>query len=215
MSSAKSSKSPLPIRAVFLDRDGVINRKAPTDEYITRWSEFEFLPGSIEAVALLNKSGVEVIVVTNQRGIATGKIKLSNLDEINRRMKAAIAERNGALSAIYYCPHDTRDDCTCRKPRPGMLLHAAKIHRLDLSNCWMVGDSPSDIEAGKRAGCRTALIAPPRVVKTVDAEADICEDSLLLAVNEILQIERREQFKYAPQTNLLARTKTPLSESLE
>jgi len=206
MSSAKSSKSLLPIRAVFLDRDGVINRKAPASEYITRWSEIEFLPGSIEAVALLNKSGFEVIVVTNQRGIATGKIKLSNLEEINRRIKAAISEKNGALSAIYYCPHDTSDDCTCRKPRPGMLLHAANIHCLDLSKCWMVGDSPSDIEAGKRAGCRTALIASSHVVKDVNAQADICEESLILAVDEIFQIERCEQFKCAPQKNLLAKT---------
>jgi histidinol-phosphate phosphatase family protein len=176
----------LPVKAVFLDRDGVINRKAPPGEYVANWSEIEFLPGGIEGIALLCKSGFKVIVVTNQRGIATGKIRLADLDEIHTRMKATIYEAGGVLSAMYYCPHDTSDKCACRKPRPGMLLQAAEAHYLDLSSCWMVGDSSSDIEAGKTAGCRTALITSSRFVNRVDGEAEICEESLRRVVDKIL-----------------------------
>jgi histidinol-phosphate phosphatase family protein len=182
----------LPAKAVFLDRDGVINQKAPPGGYVANWSEIEFLPGGIEAIAILCKSGFKVIVVTNQRGISTGKIKLADLDEIHARMKAAISEAGGVLSAIYYCPHDTSDNCACRKPSPGMLLHAAEAHSLDLSNCWMVGDSPIDIEAGKRAGCRTAFVASSRSVNGADVKADICQESLRVAVDKILWLEERE-----------------------
>ena len=189
-------------KAVFLDRDGVINRKAPAGEYITSWSGIDFLPGALEAVAILCKFGFKVIVVTNQRGIATGKIKLADLEEIHLRMKVAVSEIGAALSASYYCPHDRSDDCACRKPSPGMLVQAAQTHSLDLSNCWMVGDSPSDIGAGKRAGCRTALITSDRVVREVEGDVDIAEESLLLAVTKILQLEERRQVKCDLQESL-------------
>lgn len=116
-------------------------------------------------------------------------------------MKEVVSAYNGVLSAFY--PHDHSDNCACRKPRAGMLLNAAKLHRLDLSNSWMIGDSPSDIEAGKMAGCRTAFIAPCRIATNL--EADVCEESLKLAVDEILQIERCDRLKCAPQKNLLAK----------
>ncbi len=177
------------MNAVFLDRDGVIIRKAPEGEYITGWSEVEFLPGSVDAIRTLHRYGFKVIVVTNQRGVATGKIKLSSLEDIHARMRTVIAENGAVISAIDYCPHNTSDDCDCRKPKPGMLLRAAKAHGLSLSKCWMVGDTATEIEAGNRAGCKTALIGAYPESNGSNALPDLCEQSLELAVNRILQLE--------------------------
>src|SRR5690349_10073241 len=146
------------MRGIFLDRDGVIIRKAVEGAYITDAEEMEFLPGSPEAIAELSRSGFKVIVVTNQRGIATGKIKLSDLEGIHARLKKYVASLGGNICDIFYCPHDISEGCSCRKPKAGMLLQAAKKHQLPLSECWMVGDMETDITAGKEAGCKTALI---------------------------------------------------------
>jgi len=177
------------MRAVFLDRDGVIIRKAPEGEYIRDWSEVEFLPGSLEAIGALHRYGFKVIIVTNQRGVATEKIKLSNLEDIHERMKTAISGDKAVISAIYYCPHDTSENCDCRKPKPGMLLRAAEAHGLNLSKCWMVGDAGTDIEAGIRAGCKTALISSAFKLKNLNRKPDVCEQTLAHAARKILQIE--------------------------
>ncbi len=174
---------------IFLDRDGVIIRKAPEGEYVTEWSNVEFLPGSLKAMAALRHFGHKLIVVTNQRGVATGKIQLSKLEDIHARMKEVIASHGGDISEIYYCPHDISECCTCRKPKPGMLLRAAAEHQWRLPDCWMVGDAATDIEAGKRAGCKTALISGYPESSCPDAPPDLCEQSLVLAVSRILQLE--------------------------
>ena len=145
-------------RAVFLDRDGVINRKAPEGAYILRWQDFQFLPGAAEAISLLNKAGWSVIVVSNQRCVALGLLTVAELEEIHRRMKHELAGLGARLEQIYYCPHAKEPPCACRKPAPGMLLTAAREHQIDLSASWLIGDSESDVEAGKRAGCRTLQI---------------------------------------------------------
>jgi histidinol-phosphate phosphatase family protein len=147
-------------RAVFLDRDGVINRKAPPHQYIVRWGEFEFLPHVVEAITDLNRRGFLVIVVSNQRGIARGVLTREKLDEIHARMSKELRGKGAVLDGIYYCPHDYSDNCACRKPRPGMLFEAAKDLNIDLYQSFIVGDSEDDIAAGKAAGCRTILINP-------------------------------------------------------
>lgn len=147
-----------PSKAVFLDRDGVVNQKAPEGEYIRTWEEIQFLPGASCAVAALNRAGYKVFIVTNQRGIATHKVKTSDLLEIHDRMRREFARDGAVISQIYYCPHDLPADCGCRKPQPGMLQRAAKEHNLDLTASWMVGDSLSDVNAGERAGCRSILL---------------------------------------------------------
>lgn len=141
--------------AVFLDRDGVINRKAIEGEYITSWEEMELLPGVAEGIALLNRAGFCVIVVTNQRCVAKGLISETDLQDMHTRMREVLARDGAVIDAIYYCPHDLESQCRCRKPAPGMLLEAAKSRSIDLASSWMIGDSDSDIEAGKGAGCRT------------------------------------------------------------
>jgi D-glycero-D-manno-heptose 1,7-bisphosphate phosphatase len=173
-------------KAVFLDRDGVINRKAPEGEYIVRWEDFEILAGVVEAVRALNQSGCRVIVVTNQRAIARKKITLAELEEMHARLIAALAEHGASIDRIYFCPHDIEANCDCRKPKPGMLLRALKDFEIDPRKSWMVGDSAIDIEAGKRAGCRTALIGTSSNATDGGAGADILAGDLRQAVALIL-----------------------------
>jgi D-glycero-D-manno-heptose 1,7-bisphosphate phosphatase len=174
-------------KAVFLDRDGVINRKAPEGDYITAWEEMEFLPGVERAIAQLNEAGFLVIVVTNQRSVAKGLLTIAQLESIHERMCQYLAGRGARIDAVYYCPHDLQPPCNCRKPEPGMLLEARRVHDLQLATSWMVGDSDKDIEAGKRAGCRTARISTdPKSTRT---GADLVAASLFAVIPGILQFQ--------------------------
>ena len=145
-------------RVVFLDRDGVINRKAVAGDYVTRWQDFHFLPGATEAISLLVRAGWSVMVITNQRCVAKGLLTAPELETIHRKMLDALGKSGAQVEAVYYCPHEKQPPCTCRKPLPGMLLTAAQEHQIDLASSWMIGDSEKDVEAGKRAGCHTVLI---------------------------------------------------------
>jgi len=184
------------MRAVFLDRDGVINRKPPTGQYVTKWEDFHILPGVVEGVSQLNRGGFAVIVVTNQRCIAKGLITIADLEKIHQRMRDSLARAGAIIDGIYCCPHEIEPSCDCRKPAPGMLLEAARSRGIELSASWMIGDSNIDVEAGKNAGCRSARLS----VRNDDADesgsrgdasnaADIVAASLLDAVRQILQLE--------------------------
>lgn len=146
-------------RAVFLDRDGVINRKAPEGEYILREKDFEILPDAPAAIRLLKEAGFLVIVITNQRCVAKGLLSEADLQAIHKTMLKRLRVNGAVIDAIYYCPHEDNDRCACRKPKPGMLLQAASDHIIDLAASWMIGDHLSDAEAGKAAGCRSILLA--------------------------------------------------------
>ncbi len=175
-------------RAAFLDRDGVINEKAPTeDEYITRWEEMHFLPGVAQAIALLNRSGFRVIVVSNQRCVAKGLLTINELDALHERMRREFASKGARIDGVYYCPHEEQPPCGCRKPEPGMLFAAANEHEVDLSSSWIIGDSEKDVEAGRRAGCRTMRIV--RAAASADGGADAYARSLPEAAQQILQLE--------------------------
>ncbi|MGA9798340.1 MAG: HAD family hydrolase [Terriglobales bacterium] len=176
-------------KAVFLDRDGVINRKAPQGEYIVRWEDFEILPGVVEAIRALNQSSYRVIIVTNQRAVARNKITLAALEEMHGKLVAAVVEHGGIIDGIYFCPHDLETNCDCRKPKAGMLLRALKEFQIDPQKSWMVGDSPADIEAGKRSGCRTALIGERSNGEDSNAGADILAPDLRHAVALILHAD--------------------------
>jgi len=175
-------------RAAFLDRDGVINRKARTeDEYITRWEEMQILPGVVEAIALLNRASFRVIVVSNQRCVAKGLLTARELDSMHQRMCSELATMGANVDGVYYCPHEEQPPCACRKPEPGMLFAAADEHRVDLTSSWMIGDSEKDVEAGRRARCKTARIL--RAEDGADGNADVLAQSLLEAVHQILRLE--------------------------
>jgi D-glycero-D-manno-heptose 1,7-bisphosphate phosphatase len=175
-------------KAAFLDRDGVINRKAPTeDEYITRWEHMHIIPGVGEAIALLNRAGFRVIVVSNQRCVAKGLVSISDLDAMHQRMCRELREVGANIDGVYYCPHEEQPPCSCRKPEPGMLFSAADEHQVDLQSSWMIGDSEKDVEAGRSAGCRTVRILRPGA--TANGNADVLARSLLEAVHQILRLE--------------------------
>jgi D-glycero-D-manno-heptose 1,7-bisphosphate phosphatase len=184
-------------RAVFLDRDGVINRKAPEGDYVTRWEDFHILPGVVEGIAQLKQAGFCVIVVTNQRCVAKGLMSMAELEQMHRRMSDLLALGGATIDGIYYCPHDMEPPCDCRKPAPGMLLDAARSRDIELSASWMIGDSDVDIEAGRNAGCKTALLLPtnetagePGCAGTRAGRADVVATSILGAISEILHCER-------------------------
>jgi len=171
-------------RAVFLDRDGVLVADV---HHLRRADQLRLLPGVPEALARLRAAGWALVVATNQSVVARGWISEGELRDIHRMLAAMLLDRGVALDAIYYCPHhpegkvsEYRLVCPCRKPNPGMLLRGAAELGLDLSESVMVGDALSDIEAGRRAGCRTVLMcggvveAEPQAVAASDyVAADI------------------------------------------
>lgn len=178
-------------KAVFLDRDGVINRKAPEGEYIISREQLVILPGVTEAVRSLNRAGYWVVVATNQRGVSTGKIRVSELHRIHEELTSKLAQGGAMIHRIYYCPHDIDTRCGCRKPEPGMLERAVEDLGIDTRASWMVGDSPADIQAGERAGCRTILIneEPSKIVHG-RVPPQVVTRSLHQAVQIILNFDR-------------------------
>lgn len=162
-------------KAVFLDRDGTINKYVG---FLRDIDDFELIGGVAEAVRKINESGYLAIVVTNQPVIARGEVSFEELEEIHNKMETLLGKEGAYLDAIYYCPHhphkgyegerpELKIDCTCRKPKPGMLLKAAEDFNIDLSQSWMVGDGENDIKAGYNTGCRTALIGREPYGQTV------------------------------------------------
>lgn len=178
-------------KAAFLDRDGVINRKAPEGQYVTRWEEVEFLPGVATAISMLNKAGFRVIVVSNQRCVAKGLVTIGEVEVLHQKISRELADQGAVIDAVYFCPHEAGREsgpaCDCRKPAPGMLLTAAKDHQIDLHVSWMIGDSPADVAAGKSAGCRTVFIG--RVNNSAAAAPDLVAPSLLDAAKTILELD--------------------------
>jgi D-glycero-D-manno-heptose 1,7-bisphosphate phosphatase len=130
-------------RCVFLDRDGVINEKAPPHQYIRSWSEFRFLPNIADWIRLFNALDFLVIVVTNQRGVARGMMTRETVDQIHRQMIAELAARGARIDDVFVCPHEA-NACDCRKPKPGMVLEAQAKWGIDLTGSLMIGDSDDD-----------------------------------------------------------------------
>jgi len=155
---------------VFLDRDGVINRKMPEGAYVERWEQFEFLPGAVEALALLAAADIRVVVVTNQRGVALGRMTTADVDEIHGRMQAALAARQAQLAAVFVCPHE-EGACECRKPRLGLFRQAqALMPEIDIPRSVVVGDSATDLQAGAALGCPSFLVGEAAEVRRIAAE---------------------------------------------
>ena len=188
-------------RAIFLDRDGIINQKASEGGYVTRWEDFHVLPGVAEAIHSLKSGGFKIIVVTNQRCIAKGLITVPELESLHAQMLGVLKESGASIDAIYHCPHEVNDFCKCRKPQPGMLFEAARAHDVDLQASWMIGDSESDVRAGKNAGCKTArLIAPRALEESADCpRADIVAATVLDVSRQILQLEKISGSQLTPR----------------
>lgn len=167
---------------MFLDRDGTLNVKPPAGEYVERPADLRLLPGAAAAVRELNRAGVWTALVTNQRGVALGRMSLADLDAVHEQLASLLAREGAQLDAVYACPHGL-GECDCRKPAPGMLLRArAEYPELDFARAAIVGDSPADIEAGRRLGLRTVLIgdAPLPGCAADDVVADAAQAARLL-----------------------------------
>jgi len=154
-------------KAVFLDRDGTINKYVG---FLRNVDEFELIEGVTEAIKMIHNKGYLCIIITNQPVIARGEVTYSELDAIHNKMETLLGYDGAYTDGLYFCPHhphrgydgeirDLKIECSCRKPKPGMLFHAADDFNIDLKNSWMIGDGESDILAGRNAGCRTALIS--------------------------------------------------------
>ena len=147
------------VQTVFLDRDGVLNKKMPEGRYVTSWEEFEPLPGVAQAIGDLNRAGIRVIVVSNQRGIALGYMTDASVNGIHARFQEFLKASGAYVDAFYFCPHD-KGACECRKPKPGLFLQAMKdFPEITPGSSVVIGDSLSDIEAGGNLGMATVLIS--------------------------------------------------------
>lgn len=183
---------PMDIRkVVFLDRDGVINRDSA--EYIKSWAEFEFLPGSLEALRLLCVEGYSIIVVTNQSGLARRLFSIETLESIHQQMRDQIIDAGGRITDIFYCPHLPGEGCNCRKPKTGMIDKAVAQYGLDPAGAALVGDSAKDILCGRQAGVGRAILV--RTGNGLSAELELVElkiapeymaDDLLAAAHWII-----------------------------
>lgn len=154
---------------IILDRDGVINYDS--DEYIKSPDEWIPIPGSLEAIARLNRAGYQVVVASNQSGLARGFFDLDTLDQIHQKMRAELAQAGGNIEALLFCPHGPEDGCACRKPKPGMLLDIAKKFCCDLAGVPAVGDSLRDIEAAQAVGARPLLVRTGKGLLTLEQQA--------------------------------------------
>lgn len=179
------------IQLVFLDRDGVINEKPPEGEYVRHWGEFNVLPGVEAAIRRLNQAGKRVIMVTNQRGIALGLYGVEDLEKLHDALKEHLASHGAWLDEIYFCPHD-KEQCECRKPKTGMLQRALRAYPYaDAAHSMMIGDSYSDIQAGRNLGMPTIFIRGDRErrkagAKDAEQEANYVVENLSEAVDLLL-----------------------------
>ncbi len=176
-------------KAIFLDRDGTINEYVG---FLKNINDFRLLPGVVDAIKCINKSEYLAIVVTNQPVIARGDVSLEELSDIHKKMETLLGNEGAYIDGLFFCPHhpdkgfegeipELKVECTCRKPKPGMLLEAASKYNIDLKNSWMIGDGVNDILAGKAAGCKTSLIGE------ANYEQDLTVSTLLDFVKKVIR----------------------------
>ena len=172
--------------AVFIDRDGVINKDL--GKYVTCPEEFDFLPRAIDALKRLYKSKYKLIIITDQGGIGKGIYTEKDLEDIHKKMCTLLENEGVILDGIYYCPHHPDENCDCRKPRLGMVRRAVEEHDIDLKKSFFIGDKTSDIKAGKDAGCKTFLVKTGHAGKDgrYDVRPDFIVKDFFEAVNIIL-----------------------------
>ena len=183
--STSTTRSDLSSHAAFLDRDGVLNERPPEHDYVRTAAGFRGSRARRRR-SPLRDAGFVPVVVSNQRGVARGLLTWETLAEIEKVMRARLLNVGVHGIAFYYCAHDVDEGCSCRKPKPGLLFRAAEVHDLDLRASVMVGDSWRDVEAGRRAGCRTVLLER-NYSEAHCTRPDYATDTLVAAADWILQ----------------------------
>ena len=144
------------MKAIFLDRDGVINQERK--DYVKKIEEFKIFDNVSDAISLLKKENFLVVIITNQSAINRKLLSVENLENIHKFLKKYLEKNNTSIDGIYYCPHTPDECCSCRKPKPGLLIQASLDLNIDLKNSWMIGDSKTDLDAAKAAGCNSILL---------------------------------------------------------
>ncbi|MDY6991484.1 MAG: D-glycero-beta-D-manno-heptose 1,7-bisphosphate 7-phosphatase [Pseudomonadota bacterium] len=179
------------MRLIILDRDGVINYDSK--DYIKSADEWRPIPGSLEAIARLNQAGYRVVVASNQSGLARGLFTLDDLHQIHRKMHKHLAEAGGIIEAITFCPHIPKDNCSCRKPAPGLLNDIAARLGIALKDVPVVGDSLRDLQAAIASGARPILVLTGQgehTVEELEGFSDVAVyDDLATAVDALLITE--------------------------
>jgi len=166
------------MKLVILDRDGVINHDSAS--FIKNPNEWVAIPGSLEAIALLNQSGYRVAIATNQSGIARGLFDMAILNAIHDKMHKALAQVGGRVDAVFYCPHSADDHCDCRKPKTGMIVDIARRFSVDLKEVPAVGDALRDLQAFANAGCQPILVRTGKGEQTL-AKGDLPPNTLVFS----------------------------------
>jgi D-glycero-D-manno-heptose 1,7-bisphosphate phosphatase len=173
-------------KIIILDRDGVINYDSPA--YIKSPEEWLAIPGSLEAIADLNRAGYHVVVATNQSGIARQYYDVAMLDRIHEKMLRELAAVGGYIDEIFFCPHLPEADCLCRKPKPGLLQQIKEKYQLNLSEVFFIGDKLTDVVAGKAVGCKPLLVLTAlEQIDTKEMPDVICFPNLAEAVQYVIK----------------------------
>ncbi len=165
------------MKLIILDRDGVINYDS--DEYIKSPDEWRPIPGSLEAIAKLNQAGYKVVIATNQAGIAKGYYTLEALRKIHEKMLRLVEEAGGKIDKIYFCSHEDKDNCDCRKTKPGMLKQVEQDYQIDLKDVYFIGDKYKDYQAAQVAGCKFILVKTGYGAEMFLSHPDLKEKALI------------------------------------
>ena len=171
---------------IILDRDGVINYDS--DHYIKSPEEWHAIPGSLEAIAQLNRHGYHVLVATNQSGVARGHYDLETLDLIHEKLMRELAAVGGYIDEIFFCPHHPDEHCACRKPQPGMFYKMEKKYPIDLKKTFFIGDTFTDMQVAETVGCK------PILVLTSKGEATLKKHPALLAIPHFPDLARAVEY---------------------
>ncbi len=182
------------MKAIFLDRDGVINKYPGDKKYVTTWRNFRFLPRVKKAIAILQKNNFKLFIISNQAGVGKGIFSQQALDTITKNMLRKIEESGGKIDGVYYCVHPPEMNCSCRKPRPGLLRRAAKTLRINLKGTFFIGDTIRDVNTAKAVGCKSILVLSGKERlsnrKNWDAQPDFIFKNLYEAARFIIKIRR-------------------------
>lgn len=177
---------------VILDRDGVINYDS--DHYIKSPEEWIAIPGSLEAIAQLNRCGFRVIVATNQSGIARGYFNYETLNEIHNKFHSELAAVGGCIEEIFFCPHHPEEGCVCRKPKPGLLHQIKEKYAINLPDTFFIGDSFTDVQAAISAGCKPILVLTSKGIRSLETNPELKNiphfDNLEQAANYVIAKSR-------------------------
>ncbi len=182
------------VKVIFVDRDGVIGEFPGMGFYVTRREDFRFLPNAKEALALLTKAGYEILVISNQGCVARGLISQEDLGLMTQDMLKAVEAEGGKISGVFYCLHETKDQCECKKPKTGLFKEAARGRVIDFRSTFFIGDSAEDVEAGENVGCKKVLVLSGRTrheeeTANFPAKPDVIKKDVLEAAQWILANE--------------------------